>query len=501
MENNLFDQFLEKVQTIADIGSATAVLGWDQETYMPDGAVQARAEQTATLSKLAHRLSCEEEFGTIVESLSNGAGATLNEWQRKAVFETKKQRDKATKFPEKFVHESAKAMALGNEAWKKARANNDFSLYQSSLEKIVEIKQQEAEYLGYDTNPYNALLNEFEEGMTVEELKPVFSRLSAETKRLLEKVNSAPSKPSDAILYAGFDKNKQLEFSKNIVKQLGFDFTNGRVDLTTHPFCTSFGMTDVRLTTRIYENDLRSCLFGLIHESGHGMYEQGFDKQFSRTPLANGTSMGIHESQSLFWENMVARSQEFWQWAFPQLQATFPDRLNGVSDKDFYKAINVISPSEIRVEADELTYNMHIILRFEIEEALINNRLQVKDIPEIWNAKTKEYLGFTPVSDTKGCLQDIHWSFGGLGYFPSYTLGKLYAAMWFDKLKEEIPNVKDKFANGDFADTLAWLRKNIHSFGKSKSPSELCQDICGVSLTEKNFIAHVERKIDKVYFE
>jgi carboxypeptidase Taq len=500
MEENLFNKFLEQSNSIADINSATAILGWDQETYMPDGAVDIRAEQTATLSKLVHRLTVDENYGKMIDELSNGKGAELEPWQKNVVVQTKKDRDKASKFPEEFIHEAAKVMSHGNEDWKKARRASDFSLFQNSLEKIVDIKRREADYIGFKDNPYDALLNEFEEGMTVTQLKPIFERLRIATIRLLEKVKNSTIKPTDNIIHAGFDTKKQIEFSESIIKKLGFDFNFGRIDLTTHPFCTSFGMTDVRLTTRVYENDLRSCLFGLIHESGHGMYEQGFDKRYARTSVASGTSMGIHESQSLFWENMVSRSSEFWEWAFPILQNKFPEKLNDINSNEFYKAINVIAPSDIRVESDELTYNLHIILRFEIEEGLINNTIQVKDIPEIWNSKTKEYLGFVPENDAKGCLQDIHWSFGGIGYFPSYTLGKLYAAMWFDKLKTEIPNIKDQFSKGEFTETLDWLRKNIHQYGRSKSPSQLCIDICGKPLNEENFIAHIERKIDKVYY-
>jgi carboxypeptidase Taq len=345
------------------------------------------------------------------------------------------------------------------------------------------------------------LIEEFEPGMTASQLRPIFDRLKEGTQRLLGKIADANSDLTDGVLFTDYDQTAQMEYARKIITKLGFNFETGRVDLSAHPFCTSFGSTDVRLTTRIYRDDLRSCLFGLVHEAGHGMYEQGFDPKFARTDLANGISMGIHESQSLLWENMVARSEPFWQWAFPSLQETFPQQLGGMTAFDFYRAVNVMRPSFIRVEADELTYNLHIILRYEIEDALIGGRMEVSDVPGVWNAKMNEYLGITPADDAEGCLQDVHWSFGGFGYFPSYTLGKLYAAMFMNAARAEIADLDGRFASGEFSELLGWLRRNIHQWGKVKTASQLVMDVCGRPLTEEDFLGYLDAKIDRVYYK
>ncbi len=465
---------------------------------MPDGAAEGRAEQMATIDTLVHRMITSDESGQLVAQLQ-AEEAGLEDWQKAALREFNRSRDMSVKLPDEFVGEMSRTASRAQQAWKKARAAADFSLFRDDLARIVDMSQRHAEYLGYEENPYDALLDLFEPGMFASQLRPVFARLKEGTGRLLQKIADSGTNISDDVLFTEFDKDKQLAFSRDIVEAIGFDFNNGRVDLSAHPFCTSFGIGDVRLTTRIFTDDLRSCLFGLIHEAGHGMYEQGFNPIYARTPLASGTSMGIHESQSLFWENVIGRSPEFWQWAFPKLQTVFPERLGSLSSQDFYKIVNVMKPSFIRVEADELTYNLHIILRFEIEDALINGRMTVDEVPEVWNAKMQESLGIVPKNDAEGCLQDVHWSFGGLGYFPSYSLGKLYAAMFRNAMETSIPDYKEQVAEGKFDAILGWLRQNVHQWGKARTPSELVQDICGEPLHERAFLEYIESKIDTVY--
>jgi len=500
MPSTNFDQLLETSRTIADLQAATAVLSWDQETYMPDGAAGARAEQIATLSAIVHQRTVAPEYGRLLDDLEKEtANGVLEEWEKAAVHEASRDLRRAAKLPEEHVREFARAQSLAQHHWKQARSASDFSLFADSLKHLLDLKQREAEYQGYEENPYDALIDEYEPGMTVAQLRPVFDRLRAGTGTLLRRVRESGVEVDDSVLFSDFDTDRQFKFSRDLVSRLGFDYSIGRVDLSAHPFCTSFAPSDVRLTTRIFPNDLRSCLFGLIHESGHGMYEQGFDPRFARTILANGTSMGIHESQSLFWENMIARSEEFWRWAFPQLQAVFPEQFAGLTAFDFYRIINVVKPSLIRIEADELTYNMHIILRFEMEDALVNGRMVVDDIPEAWNAGMQELLGITPPEDAVGCLQDIHWSFGGFGYFPSYTLGKLYAAMFVESMEQEIPDLHALIERGEFASVLGWLREKIHRWGKSKTASELVMGICGRPLDEEAFLRHMTRKVDRVY--
>lgn len=501
MPSEKFSALLDKSRTLADLQAATAVLSWDQETYMPNGAAEARAEQVATLQTLIHQMVVDPVMVSLLDDLKGELdGDTLEEWEKRSVREALRSRDHAVKLPEELVREMAKITSLAQHAWRKARAESDFGHFAEILTRLVDLKRREAELYGYEENAYDALIDLFEPGMRVSQLKPVFDKLREGTRRLLDRI--ATSGPvSDDVLFTDFDPDKQMAFARATVEQLGFDFNTGRIDLSAHPFCTSFATTDVRLTTRIHRDDLRSCLFGLIHEAGHGMYEQGIDPAYARTPVGGAISMGIHESQSLFWENMVGRSVPFWNWRFPAIRETFPEQLGGLTSSDFYRAINVMKPSFIRVEADELTYNLHIILRFEIEEALINGRIEVADIPRVWNEKMESYLGIVPPSDALGCLQDVHWSFGGFGYFPSYTLGKLYAAMFFNRMREEIPDIEDQIGRGEFGEVLSWLRRNIHRWGLTKNASELVMDVCGKPLTADDFLAYVEGKVERVYGE
>jgi carboxypeptidase Taq len=333
----------------------------------------------------------------------------------------------------------------------------------------------------------------------VEQLNPVFAALAQGTRELLAKLKPLTGTVNSDVLFRSYDKQQQLRFGTEIAQAIGFSMDAGRIDLSDHPFCTHFARTDVRLTTRIRENDVRSCLFGLIHEAGHGMYEQGVSAELAYTWSSQGASMGIHESQSLFWENVIGRSEEFWQWAFPRMRDAFPEQLADQTPESLYKAINVMQPTLNRVESDELTYNLHIILRFEMERDLMTGALAVKDIPTVWNEKMGTLLGVVPPDDAEGCLQDVHWSFGGIGYFPSYSLGKLYAAMLWTQLQQEMPAAADHVANGNFAPILSWLRTNIHDYGKTELPNEIIQRVCHRPLTESDFLAYVNSKATRVY--
>lgn len=497
-----FSDVLATANAIADLESASSILSWDQETYMPSGGAPWRAEQLATLSTIAHRLRTSREFKELLDELSiearNGA-ASLEPWQAAIVRETSKDVERSLKLPEEHVGELARETARGHETWKEARRQSNFSVFAPSLGRLVKLKREEADYLGYDADPYDALIDLYEPGMTMTVLRPVLERLRAGTFELLDRVRAAATAIDDSPLYQRYDGDKQLAFARQIIDALGYDFGRGRVDLAAHPFCTTFAVDDVRLTTRILENDLRSCLFGLIHEAGHGMYEQGIDPRLARTLAGSGVSMGIHESQSLFWENMIGRSYPFWTWAYPQLQSTFPETLANVGLDQFYRAINVVKPSLIRIEADDLTYNLHISIRMEIENALINGVLDVPDVPARWNALYEEYLGIAPSNDAEGCLQDIHWSFAGFGYFPSYTIGKLYAAMFYEDARRAIPDLEEQISRGRFNELLAWLRSSIHFHGKGVPAAELVNQVSGRGLTEEPFLAHNRRKIDLLY--
>ena len=493
-----FVRLSKKMNLISDLGAATAVLGWDQETYMPDGAVAGRAEQMATLSSFIHDHITNADSASIVEDVKQELPSLTNCEQLVATTFIR-DHDRALKLPSDLVQDQARTASMAQDAWKRARQASDFSIFQPLLEKTVELKRREAEIIGKAEHLYDNLLDSFEPGLTVATVTPVFDRLRIGTTALLREIEPNQVNVSDAVLYRTYDGDQQLLFASDIIRDLGFDFHTGRVDISAHPFCTSFGSTDVRLTTRIRPNDLRSCLFGLIHEAGHGMYEQGISPELARTFSGQGASMGIHESQSLFWENIIARSEEFWHWAFPRLRSVFPDQLKDQDVRSFYKSINKIQPSMNRVESDELTYNLHIILRFEIERDLIAGTIEVKDIPRVWNEKMEAALGITPANDAEGCLQDVHWSFGGIGYFPSYTLGKLYAAMEWNAMQKEMPNVREHVSNGNFAPILAWLRTNIHAYGRTEQPHEIIQRVAGRPLTEVDFLSNVGAKAHNVY--
>lgn len=493
-----FEELKTVMHTVADISAATAVLGWDQETYMPEGAVAARSEQMATLSGLVHHYMTNDEAQKAVASVSEYNDG-LTPRQKLVVSTFVKDHVRSLKMPSELVAEQARVAALSNDAWKRAKDAADFKIFQPLLERTVELKRREADLLGPAEHPYDNLLNDFEPGLTAREVTPVFDRLRAGTERILADIAPHTSKVSDDVLHRTYPEDQQLAFAKSIIDALGFSSTYGRIDISAHPFCTSFAASDVRLTTRIRKNDLRSCLFGLIHEAGHGMYEQGVSPELARTPSGQGASMGIHESQSLFWENVIARSPEFWQWALPKLKSAFPEQVGDQTPESFFKAINLMRPSLNRVESDELTYNLHIILRFEIERSLIDGTLAVKDVPAMWNEKMMKSFGIVPPNDAEGCLQDVHWSFGGIGYFPSYTLGKLYAAMEWNALTKAMPDVKSRIANGDFAPIKEWLRSNIHDYGRTETPAQIVQRVCGRPLTEDDFLAYVGDKSKLVY--
>lgn len=483
---------------VSDIGAAAAVLSWDQETYMPKGAVQARSEQLATLTGLAHHYMTNDDAQRAVEAFA-GYADSLSERQRRVGRTFIKDFDRANKLPAELLVEQARTASLGQDAWKNARQQNNFMLFKPLLERMVQLKREEALCLTPTEHPYDALLDVYEPGLTVSALIPVFKRLKDGTMNLLGKIAPHQSRMSDEVLYRTFPIDKQLSLAQNIIHSLGFSDSTGRVDLSAHPFCTSFANTDVRLTTRVRDNDLRSCLFGLIHEAGHGMYEQGVSSDLSRTPSGQGASMGIHESQSLFWENIIARSEVFWDWAFPLLREEFPAQMADQDVSAFYKAVNSIKPSLNRVESDELTYNLHIILRFEFEKSLIEGSMNVSDIPEAWNASMKNLLGVDVPNDAEGCLQDVHWSIGLMGYFPSYTLGKLYAAMFWNQMRKDIADVERKIADGNFSEILSWLRFNIHDHGRTEVPQEIVQRVCGRPLTEMDFLEYVGSKAQRVY--
>ncbi|MGB0911503.1 MAG: carboxypeptidase M32 [Nitrospirales bacterium] len=498
---------ISQLTKIHHLKDACAVLSWDQETYMPSGGGPARAEQIATLQTLAHDALTSSETEKLLGAwvdLSTGqllkpAQTELEESAQALLREVWRDFDHAKKLPSAFVNKLERECSLAQQVWIEARKKNDFALFLPNLRTVVALKLEETDYLGYAASPYDALLDEYEPGFTIAKLKPLFSSLRPRLVALLQHVLNSSIKPNSSLLFQSFDITKQVEFGKMVLTKMGYQFDRGRLDLSTHPFTTSFHPHDVRVTTRVFEKDFQSCLFSCIHEGGHGLYEQGLLPEQYGTPLGEAVSLGIHESQSRLWENSVGRSRSFWEYAFPLAQTFFPDQLRDVHFDEFYLAVNTVQPSLIRVEADELTYNLHIMIRFEIELALIEGQIQVEDLPSIWKEKVQEYLGITPDCDANGVLQDVHWSFGAFGYFPTYTLGNLYAAMLYDQAKQERPDLEAGIATGQLLPLKEWLNQKVHRFGRQFNPDELVRQVTGQTPSPEPFLTYLEEKFSSLY--
>ena len=497
MEDKLSD-LKTRLGEISDLDRAAALLGWDQQTYMPPGGAAARAEQLATLQKTAHTWFIADEIGALLEAL-RGAGWDYDSDEASLVRVASRDYAKARKVPSELVAEFARTTALAYEAWVKARQASDFALFRPHLEKIVELNVRLAEALGYQERIYDPLLDQYEPEMKTAQVAAIFDSLKAELVPFVEAIAGRAGRVDRSVLYKTYDEQKQLEFGLGVIKDFGFDFTRGRQDKSVHPFTTAFSIRDVRLTTRVDTNYLPMALFGTLHECGHGLYEQGISPALERTSLDDGASLGIHESQSRMWENLVGRSREFWAHYFPRLQAVFPDQLAGVDAEGFYQAANYVEPSFIRVEADEVTYNLHIMVRFELENDMLEGKVKIVDLPEAWNAKMKTYLGVVPPDDAQGVLQDIHWSGGTIGYFPTYSLGNLVAVQLFDQAKADIPALPTQIAAGQFGDLLSWLRQNVHRHGRKYTPAELVKRVTGGDLTAANYVAYIKTKFSDIY--
>ena len=492
---------------IQRINSAASVLSWDQETYMPAGGGEARAEQIAVLQGIAHQKLVSSEVQSLLSQWVDPAsgqatdqpGDSWDEPSRSLLREVWRDFNRAQKLPSDFVMKLSRECSLAQQVWAEAKQHNKFSMFLPNLRTVLQLKREEAEYLGYEGSPYNALLDVYEPGATIATLQPVFAVLKARLVPLLKRITQSRVRIDDNILRHPYDHSRQLEFGRLVLTAMGYDFERGRLDLSAHPFTTSFHPTDVRVTTRVHEHELQSCLFSCIHEGGHALYDQGLDQRYFGTPLGDSVSLGIHESQSRLWENCVGRSRPFWLFFYPILQQTFPDQLRGVDVEQFYAAINHVKPSLIRVEADELTYNLHIMLRFEIEQGLVEGKTQPEDLPTIWNQKMEEYLGIRPPSDAEGVLQDVHWSFGAFGYFPTYTLGNLYSVQFFEQAKSELPELEADIAAGHLLPLRRWLEQKIHRWGRMFTPAHLAERITGSSLRPEPFLNYVERKYGELY--
>lgn len=482
---------------IIDVQSATGLLQWDQEVCMPPKGGPARGQQLATLAAVAHRMLTAPRVGKLLDALGGASG--LDSDSAALVREFRHDHERAQRLPERLVREFAEARSQAYEAWVAARETSDFGRFEPHLERIVLLSREKAEYFGYSGSPYNALLEEYERGMTAEMLSVIFGELAPRLRGLVARIVPAAGPSAGAWLDRDWDEEIQWALTLRVLRDMGYDFDAGRQDRSVHPFTVNFDIQDVRVTTRINRRELFSGLTGSIHEGGHALYEQGFALEDRRTVLAQAPSLGIHESQSRMWENMIGRSRPFWEHYAPVFREHHGAALGDAGPEDFYRAINHVAPSFIRVEADECTYNLHIILRFEIELALIEGNLRVRDVPEAWNAKVKEYLGLTVPNDAAGCLQDIHWSHGGIGYFPTYALGNLYAAQLFETIQEALPDLWEQVAQGSFAPLLAWLRTHVHRTGRRKLAAAIVEDATGSAPSAAPFLRYIEGKYGALY--
>lgn len=501
-----YDKLLSKTKDVIILGSTEAIISWDMETKMPPKAINLRSQQLAQLSQIEHRMSTDPEIETLLSKIEKHPKYdSLNELQKRNVYLIRKNYDEQTKLPEELVVETAKQQAITIDVWKKAKAAKNFAMFKPELEKLLKLRKKAAKILmevKATKTPYDALIDIFEPKMTAETIAEVFRELREGLVSILQKCQSAPKQPDTSILTRKVPLDAQRKISNELVKFIGYDVESpkagGRIDETEHPFTTGY-YDDVRITTHYYENNMASSLFSVLHEGGHAMYGQGLKPEWIYQPVGTGCSHGFHESQSRFVENIVGRSREFWVYFFPRLKQLTDTTFSKVTLDDFVRAINQVKPSKIRVEADEVTYCLHIIIRFEIESELIAGEITVADLPEIWNRKYKEYLGVHIENDSEGVMQDTHWASGYFGYFPTYALGNIFSGQILATMEKAIPNWKDQIAKGSFQNVKKWLTENVHHYGNLYDPAVLIKKITGEQINVKPYLEYLNKKYSWIY--
>ncbi len=488
------------VNEVHDINSAMALLEWDQQTNMPRGGSDDRANQLGTLSRISHVKFTSDETGELLEDLED-YGNSLEPASNDACLlkALKRLYAKKTKVPAKMVAEFADATARAQHVWEDAKEESDFKKFRPHLEKIVELRQAYAELFKPYDHIYDPLLDDYETGLKTADVQQIFSELRPQQEELIRAIAEKQKIDNSFLFNNGYDEKKQWDFGVDIISRFGYDWKHGRQDKAIHPFTTSFGLGDVRITTRIFKDNLMSGLFSSMHEAGHAIYEQGISKDLRRTPLAEGASLAMHESQSRLWENLVGRSKDFWICFYPKLKELFPSQLGNVGLDAFYRGINKVEPSLIRVESDEATYNLHIMLRLELEISLLEGKIEVKDLPEIWKNEMDSLLGVSSSNDCDGVLQDVHWSCGVFGYFPTYALGNLVSAQLWEKINDDIPGLSGQIRNADFSGLLGWLRENIHQHGAKFEPQELIKRVVGSKIDPKPYMRYLNGKFGEIY--
>lgn len=494
------NELKNRLAEVSDLGSAAAVLGWDQATYMPAGGADARGRQMATLSSLAQTKFTDPEVGRLLDALEPWAAQQPADSDDAALVRvTRKGYDKQVKVSADWVSRANVHMAKTYQAWTEARPANDFKAVQDLLKTTLDLSREYSNFFpGYE-HIADPLIDGPDGGMKASSIRSVFSELREQLVPIVQAITSQAEADNSALRQSYPDK-EQLDFGLAVIKDFGFDFNRGRQDMTHHPFCTTFSIGDVRITTRIKENDLGDALFSTLHEAGHAMYEQGINPAYEATPLAGGTSSGVHESQSRTWENIVGRSRGFWEHYYPKLQSSFPAQLKGVDLDTFYRAINKVERSLIRTDADEVTYNLHVMLRFDLELQLLEGTLEIKDLPEAWHARYKSDLGLQAPSDVDGVLQDVHW-YGGLigGQFQGYTLGNIMSALFYDAALKAHPSIPQEIASGQFGTLHTWLRENIYQYGSKYEPDELIERVTGGPLRIQPYIQYLTNKYGQLY--
>jgi len=502
-----YDQLITHVKDASLLASTGSLLGWDQETLMPKKGVEHRARQLAQIARMAHQMGTDPRIDQWLAECEQDDAVTGDPLSVAAVNvrELRESYDKATKLPEELVVELSETTSKAKHVWAEARTANDYGKFEPWLKKIVALNLRKAECYSWDEaagEPWDALADNFESGMTAAQVSGVFGPLRERLVKLLDSIRDAKQSgkgPSNAFNELKLPIEKQKAFVEYVAKAIGFDFDRGRLDTSTHPFCSGTHCHDIRLTTRFHEDNVNDALGSTMHECGHGIYEQGLLEEHIGLPMGESVGLSIHESQSRMWENQVGRSRAFWAWCYPKLAEFFGDAVKGISEDDIYGGANIVSPGLIRVEADEATYNMHIMIRFEIERALLKGDLSTADLPEVWNTRYKEYLGVDVPDNARGCMQDIHWSMGAMGYFPTYTMGNLYSAQLFEQAKEELGDLDAMFAKGEFTPIREWLNTNIHQQGKRYKSAALCEKVTGKPLSADPLMRHLEGKLGGLY--
>ncbi len=496
----LYSEYQEILGKAADLNYAAAVLGWDQEVGMPAKGAEARGRQLSTLATEAHKLLTCNRLGTVLEDLSQHFESIGDKDSDEAcnVRLSRLDFEKNKKLPAEFVEELSQLTSLSFNAWVAAREKNDYAVFAPFLDRMIALKRRQADLYGYDSHPYDALLNDYERGSTIASLDPFFTDIKTQLSALLNRIN-ATNQVNDAPLHGTFAKEKQWDFSMLVLEKMGFDFAAGRQDYSEHPFTTSFSPGDVRITTRLDVKNMAALLWSSIHEGGHALYEQGLPEKFYGLPLSEAAGLAVHESQSRLWENCIGRGLSFWRHFYPILQQAYPDQFAETPLDAFYRACNRVSPSLIRTEADELSYHFHVMIRYELEKELIAGTLNAADLKQAWNDQYEHYLGISPVDDKTGILQDVHWSHGMFGYFPTYSMGSFLAVQLFEEARKQLKTLDGMVEAGNFSDMLNWLRVNVHQYGRRYTSAELCKRITGKEPNVAAFVKYATEKFSYIY--